>query len=125
MRKFANLLESEGVWVVGTDVFLGGVEPDKPDACYWIVSNGGDASRRAITGESKAIYNLVINYRDSNERNVYNNLSALEDSIKILDCPTLDGIGDVDIRVTTPTTDNDRDFEDRSLGSLQVTIEII
>lgn len=124
VEDFVQLIENEGFWELGRDCFIGGVEPDKPEDCWWVLSAGGRAGNRSVTGERKKEYILTVFYRDRNQRVVYNEINRFEELVNGLECPELGSVP-VSIEVTAFPVDNDRDFEDRSIASVQVTIQVL
>lgn len=124
IEAFATYLQSQGYGTLGSTIFIGRVPQNAPDACYWLVSAGGDNVTKNKTGERIKEYRVLIYYRSMNAKDVYNNLQTLESNLNSAFCITLSGYDTIEIQANSYGTDQDIDNEERTKGLIQATLTI-
>ena len=122
-KDFADYLITQGFGTVfGTDVFVGGVPANAPDASWWVVSAGGSPETRNQTGEVRKNYILNVFYRSSDEESVYNEMQELEIELNKSNCLQLANFDTIELQATIFPADQDIDSEERTIGTVQVQI---
>lgn len=122
-RSFVQYLEDNGWATFGDDIFIGGVPQEAPDTCWWVVLSGGTSENKYITGENVKNYRLNLYYRSRDTQAVYEELSDLEVELNN-SCPQLDDYTVISISTLVYPTDLDLDVEDRTVGMLEVNIQV-
>lgn len=122
--SFAEYMEDILLGTVGTDIEVGGVPQDAPEACWWVIPQGGGPEQVNQTGEMLKNYVLNVYYRDTNQESVYNSLQLLEETVNSGNCTQLDGFDTISMQATSFATDEDIDSEERTVGLVQVTIKV-
>jgi hypothetical protein len=122
-ESFVNYLVTSGIGTFGTDIFIGSVPINAPNACYWVKGGGGNPTQKNETGEMIKDYFLDVYYRDT-AQNVYDNLQILEELLNSGVCNPLADYDALEISTTSFPIDEDLDSEDRSVGMLRVAIKI-
>lgn len=123
-KSLAQWLESNGLGTVGTDIFIGSVPDQAPVPCYWILGGGGSPSIRNKTGEKVKNYIFSVFYRNTDSDDVDEKLQALEEKANSKACHDLDGYETVDLEASGFQTDQDLDAEDRTLGSVEISVSV-
>lgn len=123
-RSLALYLESLGFATLGTDMFIGGVAQDAPSASWWLTAAGGSPQSKNNTGELIKKYSVNVYFRDLDASNVYDTLQELEQTVNADNCTQLDGFDTIGIEATSFPTDQDIDNVDRTVGLVQITIEV-
>lgn len=123
-ESFIQWLESQGIGVFNTDIFLNQVPQDAPADCYRVTTSGGNIIQTLRTGEKVKQYFTSIYYRNKKAQLVERNLFALEELINKPQCLELQGFEIISIEANTFATDEDLDSEERSIALLQVNIQI-
>lgn len=124
-RAFAQWLQDNGFGTFNTDLFIGGI-PLEIDltAGWWIVGGGGTPIIRAQTGEKSKAYILTVFYRNTDSEDVDEKLQLLEETVNSPECHSLTGYETIDMEATGFQSDDDLDGEDRTIGSVEVTITV-
>jgi hypothetical protein len=123
-QSLAEYLIDEGFGTaLGTDIFIGGIPQEAPSASWWLVSAGGSPTSTNQTGEKFKTYLVDIFYRNLEAQDVYNELQSLEIELNKSHCAQLSGFDTMEIEATLFPTDNDIDLEERTVGTIQVTIK--
>lgn len=107
---------------LNTDVFIGGA-PAEPSTLYWLTGGGGGVLGKNVSGEKTKTYQVQIFYRNTDAEAVYNNLQALEIELNKSNCAQLQGFDTIEIEATIFPTDQDLDLEERTVGTVQVSIK--
>ena len=123
-HAFATYLQTQGFGTLGTNLFIGAVPLDAPDACFWVSSGGGSNQSRNKTGERVKSYIISIFYRSMDSEDVYDTLQELEETINSASCVTLGSYDTIEMQCTVFPTDQDIDSEERTKGLAQVTLTI-
>jgi hypothetical protein len=121
---FAKYMEDEGFGTRSTDLYIGGAPLDAPNPCWWIITSGGTQDSKNNTGERLKNYVLNVYYRSTDAQDVYDQLQLLEEQINSKDCVQLEDHITVEMTTTLYGSDQDLDAEDRTLGLLEVTINV-
>lgn len=123
-KAFADFMASQGYGVLGTDIFVGGVPQSAPDKAWWLTAGGGSATIKSVTGEKMKNYLVNAYYRNTDEEDVLNTLQAFEEFINAGNCNALADYNNIELEATSFPIDQDLDSEDRSIGTLQITITV-
>lgn len=123
-RSFIDYMISAGFGTAfNTDVFIGGVPQEAPTASWWLTSAGGGVVGKNVTGEKTKTYLVSVFYRNTDGEDVYNELQALEIELNKPNCVQLSGFDTIEIEAILFPTDNDIDLEERTVGTIQVSIK--
>ena len=124
-RSFAQWMEDNGFGTFGTDLFIGTVPFEKKKkAAWWILGGGGSPSIRAQTGEKMKQYILTVFYRNTDSEDVDEKLQLLEETANNKECHQIPEYETVDMEATGFQSDQDLDGEDRTIGSVEVTVTV-
>lgn len=123
-KSVALYLQSLAFATLGTDMYIGSVPQDGPEIAWWLTSAGGSPQNRNDTGELIKKYSVNVYFRDLDAENVYETLQELEQIVNAENCPQLEGFDTIYIEATTFPTDQDIDNTDRTVGLVQITIEV-
>lgn len=124
-QALAQFLQDNGFGTVGTNLFINSVPLEAPKASWWIVGGGGNSTIRAQTGEKVKAYIYTIFYRNTDASDVDSQLQNLEEFFNSKACKSLgDDYQTIDMESTGFQVTADLDLEDRSLGSIEVTITV-
>lgn len=118
------LVEYQSLGAFGTDIFIGSLPDDAPDACYWVTSAGGNSQSKNVTGERIKTYLLNVYYRNTDGEEVYTSIQELEEN---LNNSLVTSLGDYtvhDVSAVSFPVDRDLDIQERSVGQIQVSIEV-
>lgn len=121
-EAFIPYLETVTGSIFGQGLHIGGIPISAPEAGWWVVSSGGSPESDNQTGEKIKNYTLDIFYRSSDEKEVYDNLQSLEETINSDGCTQLNGYNVIDMTATLFNVDQDIDNEDRKVGLIQVNL---
>jgi len=94
------------------------------DAIWWFRAAGGSQTGRTIDGRSLSQKVIEIYYRNADALTVADKLDLLASEITCHGCLELDGYVVISVEATGPFTDQDLDSEERTVGLLQITIEV-
>lgn len=125
VEAFANWLQSNNFGTFTTEprtLFIGGVPEDGPDEAYWLLSGGGANVGKNTTGEKQKNYIISVFYRNTDGKEVYDKLQAIEELINSKECFDLTDHTVIEAEATVFPTDQDLDIDDRTVGMLQTTI---
>ncbi len=123
-KAFTTYMVDNGFGVFGEDLFIGGAPLEGPASCWWVVSSGGAPELKNSTGETLKAYVLGVYYRDTDTEEVYEKLQELEELVNSIACVQLEDYDTVSMEALGFPADQDLDAEDRTVGLLQVTIEV-
>lgn len=123
-KDFSQFMQTQGFGVLGTDLFIGGVDLSAPSNCWWIVSSGGASEPRNITGERQNSYTLEVYYRNKDANLVYDTMQELSDAINSVGCLELANYTFIAMESIVFPTDNDLDDEERTVGVIQVSLTV-
>lgn len=123
-RALAKWLQENGFGIFGTDLFIGSVPDNAPTASWWIIGGGGSPTLRADTGEKMKAYIFSVFYRNTDSEDVDTKLQALEIKANDKSCKSLDDYETVDLEASGFQSDADIDLEDRTIGSVEITVLI-
>lgn len=121
-EAFIDYLEYLSVGTFGTDLFIGGIQQDAPDDCWWVILDGGTLTSQNMTGETFKEYSLRIFYRSKDAEQVYNQIHSLEVSLSSTQCLQLETFGNVETTLVGFPKDEDIDVEGRTTASLLLRI---
>jgi len=122
----AKYIQDLGIYgIFGTDIFIGAVPSEKAEAkAMWIVGAGGAPVIRNQTGEKTKSYIRTIFYRNTDAEDVDTVLQGLETHFNSKLCDQLEGYDTIDMEASGLATDGDIDAEDRTIGSIELTITV-
>lgn len=123
-KALAQWMETNGFGVVGTNLYIGAVPQKAPKASWWILGAGGTPVIRPETGEKGKAYIFNVFYRNTDSEDVDERLQALEEKANSKMCPELPPYDCLSVEATGFQSDNDLDAEDRTVGTVQLTITI-
>lgn len=125
-EAFVKFLEENDIATFGQDLFMNKVPSSKKTlkSVYWILTSGGNPIGKSVTGETKQLFAITINYRDRKSRDVERKLFQLSEFLQTPGCVQLDGFETIDISVAQFPAQDDQDAEGRSMGILRVNIQI-
>lgn len=121
MQDVLNLGTTEGD---DRDIFLTAVPQQAPDRAWWIVGSGGTPVTDNQTGEKLKEYLLNIFHRDKKDSDLDETLQAFEERINSKHCDALEGYDTIKMTAMGFQSDQDLDAEDRSVGMVQVTVQV-
>lgn len=123
-ESFIKWLEDESIATFDQDLFFSQVPDKAPDACYWVLTNGGATIQKLPTGEKVKQYFVSVYRRSKSARQVERDLFKIEGLLNCNDCINLDGFEVVEVEVTQYPSDSDIDNEELRIGLLQANIKI-
>lgn len=124
-RALAQFMQDSGFGVYNTDLFLGSIPVERKLAAgWWILGGGGAPIIKNQTGEKAKAYILTVFYRDSDAEIVDQKLQSLEEKVNSKGCLDLDNYETIEMEATGFQSDSDIDLEDRTIGSVEVTITV-
>jgi len=124
-RAFAQWMEDNGFGTFGDNLFIGTVPFEKKkDAAWWILGGGGAPTVRAQTGEKMKQYIITVFYRNTDAEDVDQKLQNFEETVNNKECHSLTGYETIDMEGTGFQSDQDLDGEDRTVGSVEVTVTV-
>lgn len=124
-RSLAQWMEDNGFGVFNTDLFIGTLPKEKNIiAGWWIVGGGGAPVIRADTGEKAKAYVFAVFYRNIDSEDVDTRLQALEEAANSKDCHSIEDYDTIDMEATGFQSDQDLDGEDRTIGTVEITITV-
>lgn len=123
VKSFADYMENNGYGVFGVNLFIGGAPSEAPSTCWWLLSGGGGAKSKNATLGKQNSYIVSVFYRNSDTDDVYEKLQALSDMINNSQCVDFD-YELIEAEATLLPTDEDYDSEERTVGTIQVTITV-
>jgi hypothetical protein len=123
-RSFTDFLISSGFGTAfGVDVFIGGVPLEAPERSFWVTTGGGSPESRNSSGEVVKNYVLNIYYRSLSTSDVYDTLQNLEILLNSANCIELEDFDTMKIEAILFPTDQDIDSQERTVGTIQLTIQ--
>lgn len=123
-KSFMTLMESLGYGSFGVDLFKGGVSADAPDACWWVISSGGNVITSNKTGEKVKKYIVNVFYRNIDAEDVDEKLQEFEELINGNNALELDGYETIEMEAMAFPSDQDLDVQDRTIGLVQIGLTI-
>lgn len=124
-RALAKWMEDHGFGVYDTDLFIGSIPVEKNLAAgWWILGGGGTPTTKNQTGEKVKGYLFNVFYRSSDAAEVDAKLQLLEETANGKDCLELDDYVTVEMGATGFQSDSDIDAEERTLGSVEITVSV-
>lgn len=122
-RALAQWMNDNGYGVFNTDLFLDAIPVEREIvAGWWIVGGGGAPIVKNKSGEKTKAYIYSIFYRNTDSEDVDTKLQALEEAFNSKSCKELQGYETIDVEATGLQSDGDLDGQDRTIGSIEVTI---
>jgi hypothetical protein len=126
VESFANYLSDLLDVTRGVDLFVSDAPSSAKalNSLWWIVAFGGAPVTRNVDGGLSKSYQVQVFYRSRSNKDVYDQMFALEESLNCAGCVQLEGYDVLEVSTNTFPTDDDIDSEGRKVGLLQITISI-
>lgn len=121
-KAFVEYMESKGFGTQGTNLYIGGVPANSPDASWWAIASGGSAIVKSVTGGKMKNYVIRVFYRDIDQEEVMNQLQAFEEEMNSGACDQLNGYDNIEIEASSYPADQDLEQENRTVGMVEVTV---
>lgn len=121
-EAYRDWMETNGIATSGQDLYLS--KAPIGSTAYWITASGGSTGERYPNGGGTVNTAISVYYRDPDPKKVYDNLEALRDETECAGCLDLEGYTVISIYTTGPFADQDLDSEDRTVGLLEVTLQL-
>lgn len=122
-EAFANYMITKGYGTaLNTDVFIGVIPLNAPDKVWRLLSGGGNATQKNVTGEKLKNYIIQVSYRSDDAEELYNTLEAFEVEMNTQNCDEIEGYDTVEIEATSFPADQDIEEEDRTIGQAQISL---
>ena len=123
VKEFTTLMESLDFGTYGTDLYIGVVPQDGPNACWWVIGAGGNPLNKNQTSELTKEYLINVYYRDTDPEQVYESIHNFEIEMNKQTCRDIMGYDTIEIEALAFPTDQDIDNQERTVGLVQVKLK--
>lgn len=123
VEAFADWLQDQSVATLGQDLFISR-SPKTPNRLFWLIANGGESGDRNVNSGIRQTQVISAYFRSTDPQEVYDELHALEEMVLTNNCLELEGFTVISVNTNGPFSDTDLDSEQRTVGLLEITIEI-
>ena len=124
-QSLAQWMQNNGFGTRNVDLFLNTIPKEKNIVSgWWIVGGGGAPEFSNQTGEKGKPYIFAVFFRDRDSQNVDETLQSLEETVNSKDCKELEEYETYHMEATGFQSDSTLDPEDRTVGSVEITVSV-